>query len=230
MKNYLLFFLMIFMSFSLFSQKIKKEEKIKGIKEVLVNGSLVLNLNKSNNESLTFEGKEEIIKEIKITINGNKLEIKMPKKSYLDLNEKVIVNLNVPLIEKVEFEGSGKLNIKKFNFKEFELKMVGSSEANLNENSFEDLKVDINGTGIVEIDGKAEFLLVNLDGVGKLSGYNLLVKNATVKINGTGKVEVNVKDKLSAEINGVGKIIYKGKPALEKIELNGLGTIKNYEE
>jgi hypothetical protein len=31
-------------------------------------------------------------------------------------------------------------------------------------------------------------------------------------------------------VNGIGKIIYKGNPSLEKTKLNGLGQIKKYEE
>jgi len=57
-----------------------------------------------------------------------------------------------------------------------------------------------------------------------------LAENAEIRLNGTGKVEISVEDKLSATINGVGKIIYKGKPKMEKMTLNGLGSIKNYTE
>lgn len=230
MKVIKLFVLMFLMSFAMFSEEIKREEKISGIKEVSVNGSLVLNINKNASETLTFEGKENIIKDIKVKVRGNFLEIEMPKKTYWAINDKVIVNLNLKDFKELEFNGAGDILIKGFSFKDFKLKMDGSSNAILKENKFENLKIELNGSGTVEVNGKSRNLTATLDGVGKLSAFDLETDAAKINLNGTGKVEINVKDFFSATLNGVGKIVYKGKPKLEKIELNGLGTIKNYQE
>ena len=230
MKAIQLLLALSLVSFSLFSQESKREEKISGIKEVLVNGSVTLKVSNSKKESLTFEGKEDIIKEIKVKIKGNYLEIILPKKTYLSFNDKVTINLSLKDLEVLEFDGAGELNVTGFKFKDFLLKIDGSSEAQLKDNSFEDLTIEINGSSSVEVSGKTENLVANLDGVGRLDAYDLVSKNAQVKLNGTGKVEINVAEKLSATINGVGKIIYKGKPVIEKMNLNGLGSIKNYTE
>jgi len=217
-------------SFTIFAQEVKREEKINGIKDVIVSGSVKLNVINSEKESLTFEGKEDIIKEIKVTVKGNHLEVLLPKKTYWSFTDKITINLNLKELEKLEFDGAGDLLIKGFDFKSFLLKIDGSSEALLKDNSFKNLNIEINGSGTVEVSGKTENLIANLDGVGKLSAYNLLAENAEIRLNGTGKVEISVEDKLSATINGVGKIIYKGKPKMEKMTLNGLGSIKNYTE
>lgn len=71
-------FLLVFTSLTIFSQEIRNEE-IKNIKEVLVNGQMELNINYDTKESLTFEGKDSIINDIKIKATGTLLEISLPK-------------------------------------------------------------------------------------------------------------------------------------------------------
>lgn len=222
--------LMIIMTFSIFAQEFTRVEKIKGIKEVSVNGAATVNLVNDSKEALTFIGKESIVKKISVKVRGSYLEIKMPKKSYFGFDDNVIINLNLEKLEDFEFEGTGDVFISEFKMDKFLIKMEGTGNAKLKDNEIKDLNIEINGKSNLEVEGKVEKLTAYVDGIGSLKAFGLEAENADIKLNGIGNVEVNVEKKLSAEVNGIGKVIYKGNPSLEKTELNGLGQIKKYEE
>ena len=222
--------LMIIMTFSIFSQEFTRIEKIKGIKEISVNGAATVNLVNDSKESLTFTGKESIVNKISVKVRGSYLEIKMPKKSYLGFDDNIVININLDKMEEFEFEGTGDVFMSDFKIDKFLIKMQGTGNAKLKDNDIRDLNIVINGKSNLEVDGKAEKLTAFVDGIGSLKAFGLEAENADIKLNGIGTVEANVEDKLSAEVNGIGKIIYRGNPSLEKTELNGLGQIKKYEE
>lgn len=222
--------LMIIMTFSVFAQDFIREEKIKGIKEVSVNGAATVNLVNDSKEALTFSGRESVVKDITVKIRGSYLEIKMPKKSYFGFEDNVTINISLEKLEDFEFEGTGDVVISDFKMDKFAIKMEGTGDAKLVDNDINDLNIEINGKSNVEVEGKVEKLTAYVDGIGSLKAFGLEAENAEVKLNGIGSVEVNVEKKLSAEVNGIGKIIYKGNPSLEKTKLNGLGQIKKYEE
>ena len=117
-----------------------------------------------------------------------------------------------------------------FKMDKFSIKMEGTGNGKLKNNDIKDLNIEINGKSNMEVEGKVEKLSAYVDGIGSLKAFGLEAENGDIKLNGIGSVEVNVEKKLSAEVNGIGKIIYKGNPSLEKTKLNGLGQIKKYEE
>lgn len=229
MKKLLGLFLLLTLSFQVFSAEFKREEKIDGIQEVSIDGYSKVIIKKGSTEELVFSGNEDIIKDIKVKQRGNFLEIKYPKKSYLSGNEKVIVNITLKDISNLEFKGAGELELSGFKTESLKILLDGSGKITLDDNRFKDLDIDINGNGKVEAKGTTENLKVVIKGVGNLEAYKLEAKQVNVKINGTGSAEVYAEELLSGEINGIGKIIYKGNPKTEKIELNGLGKIKKAE-
>ena len=222
-------FLLVFTSLTIFSQEIRNEE-IKNIKEVLVNGQMELNINYDTKESLTFEGKDSIINDIKIKATGTLLEISLPKKSYLNINEKIIVKLNLKELNSLEFNGSGDFFVKDFKSADFYLKIDGNGKGFIEDNDFENLSVDINGNANIFLKGKNKNLIVKMYGLGSFNAYELSTDNADLTLNGTGKIEVSVEKKLKAKLNGIGTIVYKGNPKVEEASLKGLGSIKKYQD
>lgn len=222
-------FLLLFLSMNIFSQSVRSEE-IKNIKEILVNGQMELNIKYDSKESLTFEGKDSIIDDVKVQKRGTFLEITLPKKTYFNINDKLIVNITLKELNSLEFNGSGDFSIKDFKFEDFHLKIDGSGKGFIENNTFDKLEVEINGNANIFVKGKTKELVVKLDGLGKLEGFELTTDNADLMINGTGKIESTVSKKIKARINGIGSIVYKGDPKVEEASLKGLGSIKKYQD
>lgn len=230
MKKLILILTMILLNFTVFSETFKRTDKIDEIRQVLISGSAKINITNSSKESLTFDGREDVIKDIKLSIKGSFLEIIIPKKTYLDLNNKITITLNLKELNDIELNGASELLVQDFSFKQLKIKVDGANDVQLKNNIFDDLFIDINGQSKLTIDGKAKILNATVNGVGKLEAFELKAKKAQIKLNGAGSIQLNAQDTLSVTVNGIGKVIYKGKPQIEKSELNGLGKIENYTE
>ena len=67
---------------------------------------------------------------------------------------------------------------------------------------------------------------MKVDGVGGFDGYDLVTSNMEVTVSGVGGAQVNATNKLTATLNGVGSIRYKGDPVEKEFDTNGVGAIK----
>lgn len=102
---------------------------------------------------------------------------------------------------------------------------VGSIE--FNHVSTDELTIIIEGQGNVSGTGQVEKLNAKIEGVGNLLLSNLQAKDVSVEIDGTGNAEVNVTNTLAVIIDGVGDVIYSGKPKIIEQSIDGVGTVRH---
>jgi len=86
------------------------------------------------------------------------------------------------------------------------------------------LVVDINGSGTVTLSGTAEQVKLDSSGSGTFHARQLAARDAEVRISGSGKVEVNAKEKLIVNISGSGRVAYEGNPTVES-HISGSGQL-----
>lgn len=79
------------------------------------------------------------------------------------------------------------------------------------------------GTGALYVKGRPNNGFVRVEGVG---GYELLCSNMDVTVSGIGSAKVYASKVLTATLNGVGSIKYKGDPETKNFDTNGIGSIK----
>ncbi len=65
-----------------------------------------------------------------------------------------------------------------------------------------------------------------MEGVGSYEGYELLSTDMNVTVSGVGGAKVRASGTLTATLNGVGSIRYKGDPENKNFNTNGIGSIK----
>jgi hypothetical protein len=109
----------------------------------------------------------------------------------------------------------------------------------------EKFKIDISGYGEIEGTIECETFLANIDGAGKITvkgsskeadisisgacsfeGTEFKINNASISLDGVGRINSWVIDNLRASISGVGRIRYRGDPKLD-FDRGGIGSIKN---
>lgn len=91
--------------------------------------------------------------------------------------------------------------------------------------SCESLKLDLNGTGSIEIRGTVSNLTVLCSGAGTVSAAELTADTALVKMTGSCRVEVGVEGTLDASITGAGELIYRGNPTISQ-SVTGSGGLR----
>lgn len=86
------------------------------------------------------------------------------------------------------------------------------------------LRIDISGSGSIELTGSASNLEASVSGSGSIEGEALVVDNADVSVSGSGSVVVAVENALRANVSGSGSVEYIGDPAVQS-DVSGSGSV-----
>lgn len=87
-------------------------------------------------------------------------------------------------------------------------------------------EVGISGSGKIEASGTAQAIKATISGSGRVYASNFEVDKCTVRISGSGDVEINVKSELDANISGSGTVSYKGNPNHVNGHSSGSGKVR----
>jgi hypothetical protein len=87
------------------------------------------------------------------------------------------------------------------------------------------LALALQGAGNLTATGQTAALNARINGAGNMDLTQLAARDASVVVNGTGRLAANVSGSLQAEVNGVGSITYTGNPQKVESEINGVGSI-----
>ena len=203
---------------------INQSRDVSGFNQVSVDGSGTLIITQGNKESLTIEAEDNIVPDIKTTVNNNVLTINRGNFTVVP-TKPVKYYLTVKDINSITYSGSGKIQSDNLKTNSLTINLNGASEGNLTNLNVNMLKIIISGAGRLGISGTANSQDITMSGAGEYFADNLASKIATITISGAGKGTVRVSDSLNAIINGAGQISYIGNPKLTQ-QINGAGSIK----
>jgi hypothetical protein len=87
------------------------------------------------------------------------------------------------------------------------------------------LTVVVSGSGVVEADGSAASLAVNLSGSGDAVLGELVSRHAIATLGGSGTIVLTATKSLKAWVSGSGSILYAGDPSEVAASVPGSGTV-----
>ncbi|MDR0230674.1 MAG: DUF2807 domain-containing protein [Dysgonamonadaceae bacterium] len=161
---------------------------------------------------------------VEIFTRNNTLTIKTEKGVSCSFT-KFLVEVYCPVLTDVSMSGSCK-------FKCFDEIITPSFGVDISGSGKADVMVDcsrfsgkISGSGKVTAIGSAANANIDISGSGVFEGYEFDVKNATVKISGSGKVNISVENDLNANISGSGEVNYRGNPTVNT-KISGSGKVR----
>ncbi|MAZ93133.1 MAG: DUF2807 domain-containing protein [Bacteroidales bacterium] len=230
MKLHYAFLSILFLSISAtsFSQKIK-EINVDNFNQVKFEGSAQWFIIPSNNERVVIESKsEEVFDYIDVYKEGQQLIVSTTEKSknITKLFRSVTIKVYVSSLNAAFLSGVGSVKMEeKLSSETFTATLRGTGNMHLN------LECDsfgghVYGTGGLNIIGSAKSLVVTVEGVGSFNGYEFEALDVDATVSGVGGAKVYASQTLTATINGVGSIRYKGDPVNKNFSSNGVGTIK----
>jgi Putative auto-transporter adhesin, head GIN domain len=115
------------------------------------------------------------------------------------------VDVTVPTLDAVTLSGGGTLSVVAVHANRFTARLPGS--------------------GILRVSGAVDRLDATLQGSGDLQLENLLARNATVGVSGSGRLQVHATGTLEATLSGSGAIFYSGNPTRVVQNVTGSGVI-----
>lgn len=189
------------------------------------------------------KAQNNLLTDIKTEKSGKSLVIKSSQ--CFRGNPNITVNVYMPKLRGISLNSSGHISTDKFTEDALAVTIAGSGDINLAADAATitniisgsgDLiwngksgyvETNINGSGDFNWEsGSADDYFVNITGSGGAYSFNAPVKNADIKISGSGNIEVNASDKLSVNITGSGNVYYKGHPSFS-LNVTGSGKVED---
>lgn len=172
-------------------------------------------------------GEDNILPEIETKVSGNKLSIYYRDHKVRIDNGTVTIKIQNPEFKYANLQGSGKIRstntIQTDNLK---INLSGSGEIDLAvQNNL--LSTNLSGSGKIILTGSSYATSHTISGSGKVASFALVSENVKSVISGSGNCEVYANQFLDATISGSGNIIYKGSPYITT-HISGSGQVKPY--
>ncbi len=219
-----------FMMISIFTfadDKIEKKYNLDDFTSIYLKGPYEVHLRQTNQCGLTVLAKESYFEKLDVSSNGGELSIELDGKNFKN-TKSIEVYINFKDLEKLEIEGAVDLvcenQIKSNNLK-LEFEGAGNVELNIKVSK---LIAEIAGVGNFEIEGETDYHKVEFSGIGNYEAQDLLSKYTIVESNGIGSVKVYASNKFKGEANGIGSVEYFGDPDDVSVEATGLGSVSRH--
>jgi hypothetical protein len=179
---------------------------------------------------LTIEGDKSDINEIETVVSGDRLTIKKDnwRFSFND-NDRVTINLTMPVLEGVGVSGSGKAQIMdKVEADHLSLSVSGSGKLITDDLNVDEFNCGISGSGdvILGSGGSIDNGDISISGSGGFSGEEIEIDHLEASISGSGNCRCRVGDSLEAHVSGSGNITYIGNPRVNA-RVSGSGHVRS---
>jgi hypothetical protein len=169
-------------------------------------GVIDVTITQGTTQSVEITADDNIIGQVRTRVNNNELQLYLDE----DYNYRSIAlqaNITVANLNSLRNFGVGDMYIHDID----------------NNGTF---SIENEGSGNIEIDGVSTSLIIGNQGSGDIFGFDFLVNDCTIDIEGSGDVEISCSDNLDVDIQGSGDVYYKGNPTITT-RISGSGNVIN---
>jgi hypothetical protein len=207
--------------------RIERNYDLRDFSEIYLKGPYEVHLRQSNKCSLTIIAKEDYFEKLDVDSYGGRLTIDLDGKNFKN-KRGIEVYIQFKDLEELEIVGAVDLvcenQIKTDNLK-LEFEGAGNVELEVSANK---IISEIAGVGNFEIEGETEYHKVEFSGIGNYEAQHLKSKYTMVESNGIGSVKVFASNEFKGEATGIGSIDYYGDPKDVTIDAKGLGSVSRH--
>lgn len=239
MKNKILiaFLFGSFVASTVSAQVTKKVLELPEFRSIYVNSNYTVYLKQTNKQEVSVEALSEIFQLSDIKVENGILMINIdrkpenPNKSIwakiddIKLNPTMKLFISMKNINDLVVNSNGKIiseNSIAANNLNLQLNGGGWMEIDL---KGETVKAEVTGSGTLVLKGYATTLDAVLSGSGNLKAFDCPLETAKVKVSGSGNCEVNATNNIEAYIYGSGWVKHKGNTKNTVKKIYGSGSI-----
>lgn len=164
-------------------------------------GTLAIAVGGASSVSVTAD--DNLIQYLKTEVAGGTLAITFTApKGVSDTH--ITITVSTPTLDRIDVGGAA------------EVELTGATGPKL--------ALGVEGAARLHATGAVDALEITIEGAAQARLFELHSREARVRIDGAGLADVDVKEKLRAEISGLGQVSYRGDPVVEK-DINGIGRV-----
>ena len=177
------------------------------------------------NFKVTVKCEETIIGYLETVVRSDdRLHIYFSEDVY-DVDDLEII-VTAPSFDAFEINGSAEVICDDpLDGNDLDLDISGSGSMELTDVDYDDIRAEVSGSGDLLLKGIADRLIFNVSGSGDLNALDCPVREADLRVSGSGSIRCDVSEKLKARISGSGNVWYKGNPSLD-VDISGSGKVR----
>jgi hypothetical protein len=157
-------------------------------------------------QSLAVRGSDRFVGNVVSEVVGGKLIVRMRDKNVNTLRGDQHIVVTVPQLRAFSAEGAGEIRLNNIRGERFE--------------------VDYRGAGELRIAGEVKRLRIAAQGVGTVDTKDLLADDVDIRFQGVGEARVTARNRLDANVEGMGNLTYFGRPRVVNKSASGLGAVR----
>jgi hypothetical protein len=175
--------------------------------------------------SVEVQAQENLLPILKTEVKDGVLRIYFDQS--VSFSDDIKVRISGPAFDELALGGSGNIKVlTPIKAEKLKLSVGGSGDIDASQADAGSIACSIDGSGGIEVGGKANDLSVDISGSGGFKAKSLTVSNCTVEVSGSGDVNCGeVAQKLKASVSGSGSIQYSGTPSVET-HVSGSGSVE----
>ncbi len=208
MKNYSL--LILFLTFA--SGTLAQNREVRDVRKFSsisfsIPGKLFLK--QGSSQRVELEGDPQVLKDIKTTIDGDRLKIERERSNRSSRDDdKIVVYITATDIDGVYVSGSGDvIGQSKINADDVDLRVSGSGSLTLELDAEDDVDANVSGSGAMQLSGRFGSFDGNVSGSGKIGLSASIHESAELSVSGSGRFEASGRaDKVKVSVSGSGKV------------------------
>jgi hypothetical protein len=177
--------------------------------------------------SVEVAADDNILQLISTSVRGGRLIIDTDYDMCISSGSTVNIEIHMPIIESIELNGSGNMDIDDFDCNSLEISNSGSGNIDIsNIYSTTTIDIEVDGSGDVKISGKARRGNYDVNGSGSIYAEDLLLDDCYANNTGSGNIYCFAYLLLDATVDGSGDIIFSGSPDEVSEDINGSGSVR----
>lgn len=173
--------------------------------------------------SALIRGPSEVIDRIVVEQHDDRVRIHAL--SNISIQGQLVIEVNAIGLTELSVTGSGEVEANGFAGPDFSLRQFGAADIRISKLDVDKLRVEMQGSGKIELSGRATKERMRLAGAGEYRAADLVADSVEVNLEGAGDVNVRAHEKLEVWISGAGNVRYVGDPKL-KTHIDGAGTVE----
>lgn len=183
-------------------------------------------ITQGDTEGLTLTAEDNLIPLIKSEVSGGTLSISLERDANILPTKPLLMDIKVKTLRTLTISGASNVQAAALKGDRLTFNINGAGNIQIAKLDAQELVVSANGAGSMNVAGRVIKQTIAVNGLGNYAGDNLQSDTASVKVAGTGNVNVWVNQTLDIAISGAGSVNYYGAPQVTK-RITGVGSVVN---
>lgn len=168
---------------------------------------------------------DNVFSSLTVTIDEAERVIKVEGDEEVKYNpSEFAITLGVP-VNSINLSGGYVLEMLVDSVKSLRVDLEGAASANIITERLSSLEFETEGASEITLEGSADQLLFDGEGVVTLDAFKYEAVNANISLEGASSAKINVTGELYVSADGTCSIEYKGDPEIKSQQINGLSTL-----